>query len=57
MSGSKQAVGTSVFDSENCVQNIHIQLTDDLDVVSQWLNVNIFTLDTTKTKALIFDAQ
>ena len=57
MSGSKQAVVTYAFDFDNCVQNIDIQLTDDLNFVSQWLNVNRFILETTKTKTLIFDAQ
>jgi len=57
VSGSKQAVVIYVFDSGKCVQNIKTQLTDYLNVVSQCLNVGRSTLDTTKTKTMLFGAQ
>ena len=53
MSGSKRAVVIS----GKCVQNTQTQLTDDLNVVSQWLNVSRPTLDTTKTTTMLFGAQ
>ena len=39
------------------VQHIQTQLTDDLDAVSQWLNVNRLTLNTTKTQTILFGTQ
>ena len=40
-----------------CVENIQTQLNDDLDTVSQWLNVNRLTLKATKTKTMLFGTQ
>ena len=34
-----------------------MQLSEDLNVVSHWLSVNRFTLDTTKSKTMLFGAQ
>ena len=48
---------TTLFVSGKCVQNIQAQLTDDLDAVNQWLNVNGLTLNATKTKTMLSRTQ
>ena len=45
---------TAFFVSGKCVENIQTQLNDDLDTVSQWLNVNRLTLNATKIKTMLF---
>ena len=48
---------TAFFVSGKCVENIQMQLNDDLNTVSQWLNVNRLTLKATKTKTMLFGTQ
>ena len=48
---------TTIFVSGKWVQNIQAQLTDDLDAVNQWLNVNGLTLNATKTKTMLSRSQ
>ena len=48
---------TTLSVSGKCVENIQTLLNDDLDTVSQWLNVNRLTLNATKTKTMLFGTQ
>ena len=47
----------TLFVSGKWVHNIQAQLTDNLDAVSQWLNINGLNLNATKNKTMLFRTQ
>ena len=48
---------TAFFVSGKCIENTQMQLNDDLETVSKWLNVNRLTLNANKTKTMLFGTQ